>query len=224
MKKQLIISMIIMAGSMGAKAEMALSLTNSTGQTIRSQTSDLTLNTGTLVDSGGLSAGASLSGTSTVNDEFTLDVSSGYAFDRGDPKWDTTAHATANKLRYTSDGLAPFGDSKNTFSKGEILFFTVSGLDAGNSLNLSSYTITGKLPKNMDFIYQRSGDAVIQRVDTQAGATTTAIDVTLSNGDTFGFASWLGNLKENGSVGEITFDVIPEPVTLGRSTLGLITF
>jgi len=105
--------------------------------------------------------------------------------------------------------MAPDGGT-DKFADGEILWFTVKNLDTGNSLNLSSYTILGNLPKNTDFLYEHtSGTNGIQRVDTTIA--TTDIDVTLSNGDRFGFASWLGNLKENGNVGEITFRVISEP-------------
>jgi len=191
---------------------IVMSFTKGTGN-ISGQTDSLILNTETLVvGGGGLTNATTLSGASAVNDEFTLDVNSGYAFVRAAPTWDTTAYASNNIIRYETDGLAPYGLSENTFSAGEILFFTVSGLEEGNSLNLSSYTISGNLPKNVDFYYEHtSGTDGIQRVDTLV--TTTDIDVSLSNGDTFGFASWLGNLKENGNVGEITFNVIPEPKT-----------
>ena len=191
---------------------MILSFTYGDSNTL-AQTDSLILNTETLVvGGGGLTNATTLSGASAVNDEFTLDVNSGYDFVKATPTWDTTASASSNAIVYNTDGLAPFGLSENTFSAGEILFFTVSGLEEGNSLNLSSYTILGNLPKNTDFLYEHtSGTNGIQRVDTTIA--TTDIDVTLSNGDRFGFASWLGNLKENGNVGEITFRVISEAKT-----------
>ena len=215
MKKQLIITMIIMAGSMGAKADvMALSFTNASGNAFGRL---LTLNTESNTVSGtGLIEAHALSGTSTVDDVFTLGVKAGYDFVKGAATWDTTAptNGTNTKVHYDSDGIAPGGGTDN-FAKGEILWFAVSGLETGNSLNLSSYTISGNLPKNVDFYYEHtSGTDGIQWVDTQA-VTTTDIDVTLSNGDIFGFASGLTNIKENGSLAGITFDVIPEPASLG---------
>jgi hypothetical protein len=66
----------------------------------------------------------------------------------------------------------------------------------------------------VDFFYeQSSGD--IQRFNTTFADNPTAIDYTFSNGDKFGFAYYKDNTEKRGNLGEITFDVIPEPATLG---------
>ena len=213
MKKQLIISMIIMAGSMGAKAEMTLSFTNGTGNAT-SATPSMTLNTETLVDSGvvALRNASVLSGTSTVNDEFSLDGGYGFGFDRDNPSWDTTVSTNDHRLRYNSNGLAPNGGT-DQFATGEILWFTVSGLETGNSLKLSSYTLNGGLAKRVDFYYEQDGGG-IQYFNTRA-TMPQAIDFTFSNDDKFGFAYYNIDTESKGNLGGITFDVIPEPATLG---------
>jgi len=215
MKKQLIISMIIMAGSMGAKADvMTLSFTNASGSAFGRL---LTLNTESNTVSGnGLIEAHALSGTSTVNDEFKLDVKAGYDFDRDAPTWDTTAptNGTNSKVHYDSDGMAPGGGTDN-FADGEILWFAVSGLDEGNSLNLSSFTLNGGLAKRVDFYYEHtSGTDGIQRFNS-GGTMPNAIDYTFSNDDIFGFAYYNTDGGTKGALAEITFDVIPEPATLG---------
>ena len=199
---------------------IVMSFTKGTGN-ISGQTDSLILNTETLVvGGGGLTNATTLSGTSTVNDEFTLDVNSGYAFVRAPLTWDTTAHASNNIIRYETDGLAPFGDSENTFSAGEILFFTVSGLETGNSLNLSSYTLNGGLAKRVDFYYEQDGGG-IQRFNT-LGSMPNAIDLTFSNDDIFGLAYYNTDGGTKGYLSEITFDVIPEPATIGMLGLGAL--
>jgi hypothetical protein len=228
MRKRILVAACLVIGAISAKADMALSFADASADGNTSgKTDSLILNTGTLAVSGGdLTNATALSGTSTVNDEFTLAVNIGFAFDRTNFAWDTTpSTGTDNNIKYNDNGqgIAPDGDT-GKFATGEILFFTVSGLDAGNSLKLSSYTISRRngANKNVDFLYEHtSGTDGIQRVDTLNSdpVTATAIDVTLSNGDIFGFASWLTNNNSNGNVGGITFDVISEP-----ATLGLITF
>ena len=222
MKKQLIISMMIMAGSMGAKADvMTLSFTNASGNAFGRL---LTLNTESNTVSGtGLIEAHALSGTSTVDDVFKLNVKAGYDFDRDAPTWDTTAptNGTNSKIHYESNGMAP-GGGTDMFADGEILWFTVSGLEEGNSLNLSSFTLNGGLAKRVDFYYEHtSGTDGIQWFNSTA-TMPNAIDYTFSNDDIFGFAYYNTDGGTKGALAEITFDVIPEPATIGMLGLGAL--
>ena len=207
--------MIIMAGAISAKADvMTLSFTNASGNAFGRL---LTLNTESNTVSGtGLIEAHALSGTSTVDDEFTLNVKAGYDFDSAAPTWDTTAptNGTNSKIHYESNGMAP-GGGTDMFADGEILWFTVSGLEEGNSLNLSSFTLNGGLAKRVDFYYEHtSGTDGIQWFNSTA-TMPNAIDLTFSNDDIFGLAYYNTDGGTKGYLSEITFDVIPEPATLG---------
>lgn len=154
----------------------------------------------------------------SVDDDFVLTLNAGFGFVSGAPTWDTTDDSTSNKLRiFSGRGIAPHGDNAK-FGDGEILWFAVSGLATGNSLQLNGFTMFDDNGDEGDFLsyYTNGANPVLGGTITDGGVTVISGGTVLGNGDRFGIGytgtgtanrSFISNL-------DIAVTSIPEPSAL----------
>jgi hypothetical protein len=148
----------------------------------------------------------SLAGTATTDDVITLTANAGFGFVVGSPTWDETDAVSPNVngiIFSSSDGMAPNGNGTR-FIEGQILWFEVSGLEAGSTLQLKGYTLKDNSPSRIKLYTEQSGGGM---VDQGVGAPTVVLDVpvALANGDRFGFR-YAGGGRRCGLY-TVTFDI-----------------
>jgi len=204
------------------------SASNETSIAFGLNTSAGTINASGSSNDAGFDSWVGLSGSGTANASFSLTMGVGYGFDTNAPSYDTTAYTAdpaKNVIRFrvnkgTVQGVMPLG-SGSGFNTGEILHFTVSGLDAGQSFVLKGYNLKDKNAERVDLYYGPSATFV----DTTAAIMDVSSEnIVLGNGDQFGLAYNYASGTRS-TVEGISFDVIPEPATIGMfAGLGLGLF
>lgn len=164
-----------------------------------------------------------LTGESSMDAAFELRMAAGFAFDHQAPTYDLTDHSGAEPSKNAgflrlrpSGGWAPRGDG-NGFNSGEILHFTVRGLQANQRLRIKAFSMGSQNPERMNFYY--NGVSVpehreeLTRVSPQVeGADARfdldAKDILIRNGERFGWG-WATNKMGNRSgIRSIEFEVV----------------
>jgi hypothetical protein len=225
MRKRNILLVVALLGSViASQSSVMMTFTNSSSEAAANVITDvLTIDAGALSvsSSGNMDLAIEAFGSSSVDDTFVLSVFGGFDFDATSAAtwtWDTTAYTNAldNNFNYRDTGLSLTGSGGgNQFDLGEIIWFEVSGLEAGNSLKIPSYTVLGNVATAIDF-YSEIGGAGIEWIDSTVIGQNFLTDMVLENGDRFGFGMTAD--KNRGELGAIEFDVIPEPATMGMFT------
>jgi hypothetical protein len=178
-------------------------------------------------DPTGVNAWLALDGSTTENDSFFLDAEVGFGFDANDPDYDTSeylADPALNTYRFrfaqgTVFGFAPVGASAQ-FQTGEILHFTISGLEGGHRFVLTGYELRDNSSDRTDLFY---GDGVT-KVDTISPIMdVSGENIILGNGDQFGFG-YTATAGARSNLLNLTFDIvaIPEPGSLPLVGVGLL--
>ncbi|VGO16295.1 hypothetical protein PDESU_04886 [Pontiella desulfatans] len=164
-----------------------------------------------------------ITGSSTGAGSVVLTATAGFGFTSTNASWDNTDYGTLggnntlvmSQNKGTIQGLNPRGDSEK-FNLNEILWFEVSGLGDGQTMELSGFTQLDNNANRVDFYVGDSSTIVLQHVGMVS--TNYATAYSLENGDRFGWG-WrdTGSATRTG-ITSITLDVIPEPATLGMIT------
>ena len=233
---------ILLLAAVGLTSSMAgaegLNFASGLGSTLNSSsdTLPLTINTANnTVTSAGEAANFMnnivVSGANSVDDDFIFTLNAGFGFDptAGNETWDTTDASANNTFRiFAGRGIGPRGANGNPkFRDGEILWFEVSGLDAGNSLELNGFTMFDDNGAESTFFNYYTGDSggtiTLGGTATDGGVTTFGSALSLSNGDRFGIAySKIGDTANRSYLSSLDINMIPEPATIGMLGLGAL--
>ncbi len=183
-----------------------------------------TVGTSTSSDDAGFNDWVALSGSGTANDTFSMSMEAGFGFDPSSPSYSTTDYSgtqngpTNNTFRFrfnagVSQGVSPLGQgvgfsgAQSGIVDSEIIHFTISGLDAGQSFVLKSFEVRDNNGDRIDLYY----GAGLTMVDTTTFTTdVSSLNIILGNGDQFGFGYDRDTGNRSAFKG-MTFDVVPEP-------------
>lgn len=163
----------------------------------------------------------------TIATTFTLTAQAGYAFDKtlGSETWNADAYASNSELRFDHNtnprGLAPRGASVR-FSPNEILWFEVSGLDSGKTLEWNGYELHGGTDAAKLSVYYGDNTAPdsINLIEVATADRTFVSPFEFKNGDRFGFAHTTGSGSRSGIMA-LDFDVVAVPEPSSAALIGL---